>query len=35
MYRVLGINADKRIVSDGGRPIDIVNGGRVMTDWLA
>jgi len=35
MYRVLGINADKRIVSDGGRPIDIVTGGRVMTDWLA
>lgn len=35
MYRVLGINADKRIMSDGGRPIDIVNGGRIMTDWLA
>ena len=35
MYRVLGINAEKRIMSEGGRPIDIVNGGRVMTDWLA
>jgi hypothetical protein len=35
MYRVLGINAEKRIMSDGGRPIDIVNGGRIMTDWLA
>ena len=35
MYRVLGINSEKRIMSDGGRPIDIVNGGRIMTDWLA
>ena len=35
MYRALGIDAEKRIMSDGGRPIDIVNGGRVMTDWLA
>ena len=35
MYRVLGINAEKRIMSDGGRPVDIVNGGRIMTDWLA
>jgi hypothetical protein len=35
MYRTLGINAEKRIVSDGGRPIDIVNGGRVMQEWLA
>ena len=35
MYRLLGINAEKRIMSDGGRPVDIVNGGRVMTDWLA
>ena len=34
-YRVLGINSEKRIMSGGGRPIDIVNGGRVMTDWLA
>jgi len=35
MYRALGINAEKRIMSDGGRPVDIVNGGRIMTDWLA
>ncbi|MFM7208848.1 MAG: DUF1501 domain-containing protein, partial [Verrucomicrobiota bacterium] len=35
MYRCLGINAEKRIMADGGRPIDIVNGGRVMNDWLA
>ncbi|MFM9148109.1 MAG: DUF1501 domain-containing protein, partial [Verrucomicrobiota bacterium] len=35
LYRCLGINAEKRIMADGGRPIDIVNGGRVMNDWLA
>ncbi len=35
MYRCLGINSEKRIMADGGRPIDIVNGGRVMNDWLA
>jgi len=35
MYRLLGINGEKRLMSDGNRPIDIVNGGRIMTDWLA
>ncbi|MEZ0277446.1 MAG: DUF1501 domain-containing protein [Roseimicrobium sp.] len=35
MYRQLGINGEKRIVADGGRPIDIVNGGRIMNDLLA
>ena len=35
MYRLIGINADKRIVADGVRPIDIVNGGSVLTDILA
>ena len=35
MYRLLGINGDKRIVADGGRPIDIVNGGRIMSELIA
>ena len=35
MYRLIGINADKRIVADGGRPIDIVNGGSLLTDVIA
>lgn len=35
MYRLLGINGDKRIVADGVRPIDIVNGGRIMTELMA
>jgi hypothetical protein len=35
MYRLLGINSEKRIVADGGRPIDIVNGGRIMNEWIA
>ena len=35
MYRLLGINAEKRIVADGTRPIDIVNGGRILTEVLA
>ncbi|MEZ5384567.1 MAG: DUF1501 domain-containing protein [Prosthecobacter sp.] len=35
MYRLLGINAEKRIVADGSRPIDIVNGGRILTEALA
>ena len=35
MYRLLGINAEKRIMSEGGRPMDIVNGGRILTEALA
>jgi hypothetical protein len=35
MYRQLGINGEKRIMADGVRPIDIVNGGRIMNDLLA
>jgi hypothetical protein len=35
MYRLIGINGDKRIVADGTRPIDIVNGGEILTDILA
>jgi len=35
MYRLLGINGDKRIVAEGVRPIDIVHGGRIMDELLA
>jgi uncharacterized protein (DUF1501 family) len=35
MYRLIGINAEKRIVAPGGRPIDIVNGGQVLNDIIA
>jgi hypothetical protein len=35
MYRLLGINGEKRIMVDGVRPIDIVNGGRVMSELIA
>ena len=35
MYRLLGINASKRIVVENVRPIDIVNGGKLLTDLIA
>ena len=35
MYRMLGINAEKRIMADGVRPIDIVNGGRILSEVIA
>jgi hypothetical protein len=35
VYRLLGINGDKRIMAPGDRPIDIVNGGRIMTELFA
>jgi arylsulfatase A-like enzyme len=35
MYRLLGINASKRIVGEHVRPIDIVNGGQLLTDLIA
>jgi hypothetical protein len=35
VYRCLGINADKRLMAPGNRPIDIVRGGTVMSDLLA
>jgi hypothetical protein len=35
VYRCLGINADKRLMAPGNRPIDIVRGGHVMQDLLA
>jgi hypothetical protein len=35
MYRLLGINAEKRLVLEGVRPIDIVNGGRIIQELIA
>jgi hypothetical protein len=35
MYRLLGINAEKRLVLEGVRPIDIVNGGRILSEIIA
>ena len=35
VYRCLGINADKRLMAPGTRPIDLVRGGTVMKDLLA
>ncbi len=35
MYRLLGINSQKRLVLEGVRPIDIVNGGRIINELIA
>ncbi len=35
MFRLLGINGDKRIMVDGVRPIDIVNGGELLQSLMA
>ena len=35
MFQLLGINGDKRIMADGGRPIDIVNGGEIIQSLIA
>jgi uncharacterized protein (DUF1501 family) len=35
VYRCLGINADKRLMAPGNRPIDIVRGGQVVSELLA
>ncbi len=35
VYRTLGIDAEKELVAPGGRPIEIVKGGRVVNDLLA
>ncbi len=34
MYHLIGINAEKRIMSSGNRPIDIVNGGTVLNEII-
>ncbi len=35
IYDRLGIVSDKKLMAPGGRPIDIVNGGKVLKDLLA
>ncbi|MEM8955326.1 MAG: DUF1501 domain-containing protein [Verrucomicrobiota bacterium] len=35
VYHQLGINADKELVAPGPRPIEIVDGGNVLTDIIA
>ncbi len=35
MYRLLGINSQKRLILEGVRPIDIVNGGRIISELIA
>lgn len=34
MYHCLGIEAGKELMAPGNRPIEIVNGGKVITDLL-
>jgi uncharacterized protein (DUF1501 family) len=35
IYHQLGIDPDKRLISPGNRPIDIVHDGHVINDLLA
>ncbi len=35
IYHQLGIDPDKRLISPGNRPIDIVHGGKVVRELLA
>jgi uncharacterized protein (DUF1501 family) len=35
LYHQLGINSNKRLMSAGNRPIDIVRGGKVVEELLA
>jgi uncharacterized protein (DUF1501 family) len=35
LYHLLGIDHEKRLMSPGNRPIDIVRGGRVVQEILA
>ena len=32
LYHQLGIDPEKRLIAQGGRPIDIVRGGRVVKE---
>ena len=34
IYQQLGIVGDKELMSPGDRPIEIVDGGKVITDLL-
>jgi uncharacterized protein (DUF1501 family) len=35
IYSLMGINADKELMAPGGRPIEIVDGGKVLPELLA
>ena len=35
LYHQIGIVADKELMAPGGRPIEIVDGGKVRTELLA
>ena len=35
VYNQIGITADKELMAPGERPIEIVDGGRVITDIIA
>jgi hypothetical protein len=35
VYNQMGIDGDKRLVSPGNRPIDIVHDGKVVKEILA
>ena len=35
VYHQLGITADKELMAPGNRPIEIVDGGKVVTELLA
>ena len=35
LYHLMGINADKELMAPGARPIEIVDGGKVIGDLIA
>ena len=35
VYSCLGINADKELMAPGNRPIEIVDGGKIVKELLA
>ena len=34
VYKQMGITADKELMAPGARPIEIVNGGKVVDDLI-
>jgi uncharacterized protein (DUF1501 family) len=34
MYHLMGINPEKKLIASGGRPIEIVRGGRILKEIL-
>jgi hypothetical protein len=35
IFTLLGVNPEKRLISPGNRPVDIVRGGNVLYDLMA